>query len=125
MTGRERLRCILNRQPADRLSWTTLVDDVTRSGMPDEVRRLSPVEFYRLIGCDILQFGNYGLAGDLTVPQPSRLVCPEVSREIEVEENGLVTRRRLASADDVQIGLGCPTANRPSDAAADKPFGAR
>jgi hypothetical protein len=109
MTGRERLRCILNRQPADRLSWTTLADDVTRSGMPDEVRRLSPIEFYRSIGCDIVQLGNYGLSADLAVPQPSRLVCPEVSREIEMEENGQVVRRRLAPSDAVAIGVGGPT----------------
>ena len=109
MTGRKRLHCILNRQPADRLSWTTLVDDVTRSAMPPEVHRLSPIEFYRSIGCDIVQLGNYGLSGDLAVPQPSRLVCPEVSREIEMEVNGQMIRRRLAPSDDVTIGLGGPT----------------
>jgi len=44
-----------------------LVDDVTCSGMPDEVRRLTPIEFYRRIGCDIVQLGNYGLAQELRV----------------------------------------------------------
>ena len=87
-----------------------MVDDVTRSGMPDEVRRLSPIDFYRLIGCDILQFGNYGLSGEDSVPPPSRLVCPEVSREIEMETNGLVTRRRIAVDADVAFGMGGATA---------------
>jgi len=40
MTGRERLRRILRQQPVDRLAWTTLVDDRTRSVMPEEIRRL-------------------------------------------------------------------------------------
>ena len=30
MTNRERLQAILNRQPIDRLSWTTLVDNAIR-----------------------------------------------------------------------------------------------
>ena len=109
MTGRERLRCILNREPADRLSWTTVVDDGTRSVMPDEARRLSPIDFYRSIGCDIVQLGSYGLGKDLAVPRPSRLISPEVNCEIETEEDGRVTRRQLAP-DDVEIGMGRPAA---------------
>lgn len=96
MTGKERLHCILDRQATDRLSWTTLVDTITRSVMPDDVQRLSPVEFYRLIGCDILQFGNYGLSEDLAVTPPSRLSSPEVKVEIETEANGLMIRRRVS-----------------------------
>ena len=109
MTGRERLRCILNRRPVDRFSWTTAVDDTTRSGMTDEARRLPPIEFYRLIGCDIVQMGNYGLGQDLAVPRPSRLTSPEVSCQIEVEENGRVTRRQVAP-DEAEIGMGCAAA---------------
>jgi len=88
MNGRERLHCILNRQPIDRLSWTTLVDDVTRAGMPAEVRKLSPFDFYRHIGCDILQFGNYGLSAEDAVPSPSRLTCTEMTCELETEKDG-------------------------------------
>ena len=113
MTGRERLHRILNRQPVDRLSWTTLVDDVTRSGMPDEVRRLSPMEFYRSIGCDILQFGNYGLSADVVVPQPSRLISPDVKCEIETEDDALVTRRHAAHPDYLAAGMGFPVTAGP------------
>ncbi len=109
MTGRERLHCVLNRQPIDRLSWTTLIDDVTRSGMPDEVRRLSPIEFYRLVGCDILQFGNYGLSKKDCVTPPSRLSCPELSREIEMEQNGRLTRWQVAPDADLSVGVGGDT----------------
>ena len=31
MNGRERLNAVLHKQPTDRLSWTTLVDNVTLS----------------------------------------------------------------------------------------------
>jgi hypothetical protein len=95
-TGRERLHRILNRQATDRLSWTTLVDPITRSAMPEEAQRLSPIEFYRAIGCDILQFGNYGLGEDLAVLPPSRLVGPEVTCEINRGADGLETRRRIS-----------------------------
>jgi len=110
MTGRERLHAILNRQPTDRLSWTTLVDDVSRSVMPADVRRLAPIEFYRMIGCDIVQFGNYGLSDEDAVPQPSRLTCSEMSREIEMETNGMVTRRQITAEADVTFGMGGETA---------------
>jgi len=34
MTGRERLNNIINSKPTDRISWTTIADDTTRSNMP-------------------------------------------------------------------------------------------
>ena len=108
MTGRERLSAIVNRQPADRLSWTTLIDDVTRAGMPEEVRRLHPFDFYRHIGCDILQFGNYGLSAEDAVPQPSRLTCPEMTCELETEKDGKVVRRAIPGA-NVTFGIGAET----------------
>ena len=61
MTGRERLLNVLNRKPIDRVAWTTLVDDKTRSVMPQHAREMPVLDFYRQVGCDILQFGNYGL----------------------------------------------------------------
>jgi hypothetical protein len=63
MTGRERLTNILDRKPTDGIAWTTLVDDKTRSGMAEDLRRTHPFDFYRKVGCDILQFGNYGFWG--------------------------------------------------------------
>ncbi|NPV46185.1 MAG: hypothetical protein HPY69_04475 [Armatimonadetes bacterium] len=75
---------ILAGQPPDRPCWTTLVDDTTRSVMPDEWRNLPLLDFYRRLGCDILQFGSYGLPPDLQVPAPVSHHCPEavVSHEL-------------------------------------------
>ena len=111
MKGRQLLQRILNRQSVDRLSWTTLVDDVTRSGMPDEVRRLSPIEFYRLIGCDIVQLGNYGLAQELRVPSPARLVCPDVKQEVLCEDGSPLTQEG-EPVGEIEIGTGGPTVDQ-------------
>ena len=92
MTGRERLLSILSRRPPDRVAWTTLVDDTTRSAMPARVREMPVLDFYRHIGCDILQFGNYGLPRDLCVPSPARLVTPPIETEWRTEADGLAVR---------------------------------
>jgi hypothetical protein len=84
MTGHQRLMAILNRQPVDRLAWTTLVDDRTRSVMPEEVRRLPVLDFYRHIGCDIMQFGSYGLPVEQQV-RLARRVWP--ARESRTQED--------------------------------------
>ena len=78
VTGRERLHRILNRQPVDRLSWTTLVDSTSLSVMPEPERSMAPLDFYCRIGCDVLQFGNYGLPADCQVQSPARRVGPAV-----------------------------------------------
>ena len=79
MTGRERITNILNGKPADRLAWTTLIDEPTRSLMDDGLRLLHPFEFYRLLGCDILQFGDHGFYGTSeAVGLPACLVTPEI-----------------------------------------------
>lgn len=90
MTGRERLQAILAGRPTDRLSWTTLVDDRTRSVMPPEARDLPVLDFYRLIGCDILQFGDYGLPAP-TAP-PCRLVAPPVEIVHDHRDDGAWVR---------------------------------
>ncbi len=50
MTGRERLEAILHRQPADRLSWTTLVDAATLDALPGSLGIHGELDFYRQIG---------------------------------------------------------------------------
>ena len=120
MTGRERLQAVLDREPVDRLSWTTLVDSRTRSPMPDEARELPVLDFYRHVGCDILQFGNYGLPEDLRV-QLVRGIHPfeekrsrsgdTVVRErttpwgtlTAVSQNGHPTRYPVGSLDEVRL----------------------
>lgn len=94
MTGRERLHNIINALPVDRIAWTTLVDDKTLSGMPTHVREISSLEFYRSIGCDIVQFGNYGLPAELRVPSPCHLVTPGVTTEESTDPGGLLVRER-------------------------------
>ena len=91
MTGRERLTNILNRQPTDRVAWTTLVDDKTRSVMPPDVRAMPVLDFYRYIECDILQFGNYGLPADCQVQLPCQLVPPETQTRQTLSPEGLLT----------------------------------
>ena len=78
MTGRERLLSVLGGRPVDRPAWTTLVDDVTRSVMPEPEREMSILDWYRRIRCDILLFGNYGLPTELRVSHPCRRVTPGV-----------------------------------------------
>lgn len=88
MTGKERLTCILHKQPTDRVAWTTLVDNTTRSVMPPEIRDMPVLDFYRYIGCDIACFGNYGLPGKLAVKPPCRIVQPDVTLESETRPDG-------------------------------------
>jgi len=93
MTGRERLHNILNRRPVDRLSWTTLVDGTAMSILPEPERSMTTLEFYRRIGCDILQFGNHGLPRDLRVPSPSRAAGVETKVEVATDAEGRRTER--------------------------------
>jgi hypothetical protein len=111
MKGRQLLHRILNRQSVDRLSWTTLVDDVTCSGMPDHVRRLPPIEFYRHIGCDIVQLGNYGLPQELRVPPAARLVCPDIKHDV-LREDGSPLTQDGEPVGQIEIGTGGPTVNQ-------------
>lgn len=94
MTGRERLTNILDGRPNDRLAWTTLVDDTTRSVMPAPVRQLHVLDFYRHVGCDILQFGDYGL------PAEDRTASPAVLRQpvqrARTESDGLILRATVS-----------------------------
>ena len=94
MTGRECILNILSGAPPDRVAWTTLVDDRTRSVMPQAVRDMPLLDFYRHIGCDLLQFGNYGLPHDLRVPSPARLVAPPIEIEQAAEPDGTVVQTR-------------------------------
>jgi len=60
MTGQERLSAILNRQPVDKLAWTTLVDDATLNNLPAKMKGMSPIDFYQYIGCDIFLLNTGG-----------------------------------------------------------------
>ena len=93
MTGRERLTAIMDRKPVDRIAWTTLVDDITRSVMPPEIRQMPVLDFYRHIGCDFAAFGNYGLPPELQVKPPCRFFRPGVEDTWEHRPNGTSERK--------------------------------
>jgi hypothetical protein len=68
MTGRERLRAILARQPREGLSWTTLVDGATLGGLPTELRGNGGIDFYRHLGCDIFLLNGWNTPHALRSP---------------------------------------------------------
>jgi hypothetical protein len=90
MTGRERLSAILHRKPADRLSWTTLVDAYTLNALPEPLRGMGVLDFYRHIGCDILLLNTWGIPHAFNSP---RLRWSEDIREEVRQENGRAFRR--------------------------------
>jgi len=93
MTSKERLLAVFHRQPTDRLCWTALVDDATRSAMPAAIRELPMIEFYRHLGCDILCFGNFGLPPETCFVAPCRRVTPDVEVEWQADSDGLQHQR--------------------------------
>ena len=68
MNGRERLNAILGKRPADRFSWTTLVDNPTLSGFPEELRGNGGIDFYRHIGCDMFMLNGWNTPYNLRSP---------------------------------------------------------
>ena len=89
MNGQERLEAIHKRQPHDRAPITTLVDDITRAGMDRALREMTPIEFYKYLGFDIYQFGNYGLGKDEAVKYPYRRVRKDVAERYEERDGGI------------------------------------
>jgi hypothetical protein len=82
MNGRERLNAVLQRQPRDRLPWTTLVDNASLSTFPETLRGNGGVDFYRHLGCDIFLLNGWGT--------PYSFRSPEMAWPASVRE----TRRR-------------------------------
>ena len=64
----------MNRQPADRLVWTTLVDGPTLSNLPADMQGLSGIDFYRYVGCHIFLLNGWGIQPNFSSPS---LVWPE------------------------------------------------
>jgi len=83
MTGKQRLTALLFNKPKDRIPWTTLVDDITRSVMPEDIRNMHVMDFYRYIGCDIFQFGNYGLKPEDAVKYPFKVLRKDIKDKWE------------------------------------------
>jgi hypothetical protein len=97
VNGKVELNKILGNRKPDRLSWTVLADTVSLSIMPDSIRKLNPLEFYKHIGCDIVQFGNYGVDQlDFAVKPPYSLVNNSIETMIEVMENDVIETRLIS-----------------------------
>jgi uroporphyrinogen-III decarboxylase len=93
MTGRERLERVLYGGERDRLAWTTLIDEITRSVMPAEARGIGHLEFYRRIGCDVLLLGPWGLTGTVCPVAPVRVTRNGVTDECSDDGNCLTYTR--------------------------------
>ncbi len=85
MTGRERLGAVLKKRPADRLSWTTLVDNTSLDRFPEELRGNGGIDFYRHLGCDIFLLNGWNTPHSLRSPELKWPQGVEVRRR---EENG-------------------------------------
>ncbi len=92
-SGKKRLESIISRTAESSIAWTTLVDDVSRSLMPDEYKTIDVIDFYRKIGCDVFQFSNYGLTSDSSVTYPFTRKYSKISTNT-VEKNGVVSSIR-------------------------------
>ena len=69
MNGRERLNAVLHKQPTDRMSWTTLVDNVTLSQLPEELQGKGGIDFYRHLGCDIFLLNGWNTPHRFRTPE--------------------------------------------------------
>lgn len=86
MTGRQRLTSIINKIPADGLSWTTIVDDATLALFPEELRGNGGIDFYKQIGCDIFLLNGWNTPYSFRSPQ---LQWPEYVKVETVHENSM------------------------------------
>lgn len=78
MTGRERLTALLRKQPKDRLSWTSLIDNTTLPLLPEELRGNGGIDFYKHIGCDIFLLNGWNTPHDFYSPEqrwPESVKC--------------------------------------------------
>ena len=85
MTGKERINNVLQKKSGNTICWTTLIGPPTMIGMPEGVRDLSPLEFYRHVGCDIMLLGCSGLEG---VRSPCQLVRTDVEEKSILNSDG-------------------------------------
>ena len=103
MTGRERIERMIDGLPTNRIPLATLADSITRSQMAPEWRDIPILEFYRKLGYDHLQFGNYGLPKELHFIPPYTIRC---SYTTETEKRGDVTvDRRTMDGESLEIHM--------------------
>ena len=83
VTGRERLNAVLHKEPKDRLSWTTLVDDATLSLLPDGLRGNGGIDFYKHLGCDIFLLNGWNTPHGFKSPEHRWPEGVEIARQRE------------------------------------------
>jgi len=88
MTGRERIEAVLAGRRPDRLCWTTLVDSPTLNALPEGMRGLSGLEFYRRLGCDVFLLNCWDMPENFQ--SPVLHWPPWVRERIRVEGDRLV-----------------------------------
>ena len=93
MNGKKRLSNILQGKPVDRVSWTTIADNTTRSNMPQEYKALPIYDFYRKIGSDIFQFGGYSMPDNTYAIYPY-IIKSEYKHESRLLPNGVYENMR-------------------------------
>jgi hypothetical protein len=101
MTGRERLKAVLKKQPKDRFSWTTLVDDATLSLLPSELRGNGGIDFYKYLGCDIFLLNGWNTEYDFKSPEN----CWPEEVEVIQKKEGLRTIRQWRTPKEVLTGI--------------------
>ncbi len=77
MNGKERLNAVINGKRPDRIPWTTIADPPSRAILPQEYRDVSYSDFYRMIGCDIMHFGQWGMSEPQKIKYPFRVTSGE------------------------------------------------
>jgi hypothetical protein len=93
MNGRERITNILHGKETDRVAWTTISDDMTRNGMPAEYKDVPILDFYRKIGCDIIQFGPYGMPEHSKPKYPFEIIS-NLLETTETRQDGSYAHQR-------------------------------
>ena len=88
MTGRERIKAVLNRQPVDCLPWGTIVDGATLELLPPELKGQGGLDFYRHLGCSTLLLNGWNTPYALRSPE---LRWPEFVTTRETVDGAKVT----------------------------------
>ncbi len=103
MNGRERITNTLHGKKVDRVAWTTISDDITRTGMPAEYKDVPILDFYRKIGCDIIQFGPYGMPEDSKPKYPFDIVSNIKETTESLQDGSSAYRRKLRGNQLTQV----------------------
>ncbi len=69
------------------MSWTTLVDEATLDNLPDELSGISPIDFYKHIGCDIFLLNCWGMPYNFNSPVSCYPEAVQVQTREETEDN--------------------------------------